>query len=295
MTRIKYIEKRFNGASRALIDHANRIIAEYEQQGLVLTLRQIYYQFVARGLLPNRQQEYKRLGSVLNDARLAGLVSWAAMEDRTRYLRRLPHWDSVGDILDGCAQQFRIDKWAGQPWQPEVWIEKDALVGVIEGVCNENQVPYFACRGHNSQSEQWAAGMRIRARFKNNRQRTLILHFGDHDPSGVHMTEDNQQRLEMFAGEQSFEIRRLALNMDQIERYNPPPNPVKMEDSRAEGYIQQFDTTECWELDALEPTVIRDLIQEELDSIRVRRAWELAERREREGRALLAKLAEQNR
>lgn len=288
MPRIAYQNKNFNGATLATIAKANEIIEEYAGQGFRLTLRQLYYQFVARGLLQNRQQEYKRLGSILNDARLAGLVDWDAIEDRTRFLRANAHWGSPAEILDGAASQYRIDKWATQRWRPEVWIEKDALVGVIEPVCRRLDVAYFACRGYNSQSEQWAAGMRLRERRGGlgAGQRTLVLHFGDHDPSGIDMTRDNDERLEMFAGYGWGELRRLALTRAQVDQFNPPPNPAKTTDSRYAGYRREHGD-ESWELDALEPVVIATLIEDAVRGVRDEALWEEAVEEEEDHRAQL--------
>lgn len=157
MPKIKYQDMNLGPAKLALVEQANAIIGEYRAQGFDLTLRQLYYQFVARDLLANRLQEYKRLGDVINDGRLAGLIDWDAIVDRTRFVRSLAHWNDPADIVNGAAQQFRVDLWATQPNRVEVWIEKDALVGVIEGVCQELDVPFFSCRGYTSQSEMWAA------------------------------------------------------------------------------------------------------------------------------------------
>jgi hypothetical protein len=88
---ICYTPRKFSPGSQEMISQANKIIDEYQAQGFNLTLRQLYYQFVARGLIANRVTEYKRLGSVINDARLAGEVGWEAIEDRTREVRRLPN------------------------------------------------------------------------------------------------------------------------------------------------------------------------------------------------------------
>jgi hypothetical protein len=154
-----YVPRRFSGGNAEVIDDANKIIEEYRNQGFVLTLRQLYYQFVARDLLPNIPSEYKRLGSVINDGRLAGLIDWESIEDRTRHVRETAHWSSPSDIIGSCANQFAIDKWASQPCRVEVWIEKDALLGVIEPACVDLDVPYFSCRGYSSQSELWRAGI----------------------------------------------------------------------------------------------------------------------------------------
>jgi len=265
MPYIEYVSKRFNPASKARIQQANAIIAEYQAQGFDLTLRQLYYQFISRDLLPNNQKSYNNLGSLISDARLAGLIDWSAIQDRTRNLRQNPHWDSPSDIIQACAKQYGVDRWEGQQYRPEVWIEKDALVGVIEGICNQWDVPYFSCRGYASQSEMWRAGQRLK-RYIDDGQTPIIFHFGDHDPSGKDMSRDIRDRLTMFLTDDDFEFRRLALTMDQIDEYNPPPNPAKITDSRADAYIAEFGN-KSWELDALEPKVIVELIDTAVQSV----------------------------
>src|SRR5215471_777560 len=151
MPRIRYVTKNFGPTALQVIREANAIIAEYAAQGYDLTLRQLYYQFVSRDLLPNRQSEYKRLGDIVNDARLAGLVDWEAIVDRTRNIRVLPHWTDPAAIVQAAADSFAVEKWAEQPRRVEVWIEKDALVGVFEPVCEELDIPLFSCRGYTSQ------------------------------------------------------------------------------------------------------------------------------------------------
>jgi hypothetical protein len=285
--KIAYIDKRIGGKRLAVINKANEIITTYAAQGFRLTLRQLYYQFVARDLIANNQKEYALLGDTINDARLCGLIDWNAIEDRTRNLRSVAHWTSPQSIVDSCAEQFRIDKWAKQSVRPEVWIEKDALAGVVEGICHELDVPYFSCRGYTSQSEMWAGAMRLKSHLQNG-QDTLILHFGDHDPSGKDMTRDITERLELFMG--GTEVRRLALNMDQIDKFNPPPNPAKLTDSRATAYIAEFGD-QSWELDALEPSVIVELIRSTVEEVRDADAWDEAVDEEDNHRSMLSRVA----
>lgn len=256
--KIQYIDKRFNHASRNIINSANEIIEEYQARGYDLTLRQLYYQFVSRDLITNNQSEYKRLGSVINDARLAGLIDWYAITDRTRNMRGNSHWTHPSEILRAAASSFYMDRWENQDRKFQVWIEKDALVGVIANVCKDLDVTYFSCRGYVSQSEMWLAGRYIK-RFPE----TTILHLGDHDPSGIDMSRDIQERLTTFA-ETDVEVIRLALNMDQIQEYAPPPNPAKITDSRYESYIQKYGY-ESWELDALDPDVLSTLIRDAIE------------------------------
>ena len=259
MPKVAYKEINFQQKSLHLIDLVNEVITEYRNQGYELTLRQVYYQLVARGHIPNNDKSYKNIGGLINDARLAGLIDWFAIIDRTRNLAKNSHWNTPVDIIESASYSYMLDKWKCQPNYVEVWVEKDALVGIVGQICRKLDVPYFSCRGYTSQSEMWSAAQRF-IKQSSRRSRTII-HLGDHDPSGIDMTRDIQERLEMFGAEVT--VKRVALTIDQISQFNPPPNPTKLTDSRATSYIEQYGN-ECWELDALEPQVISDLIEREV-------------------------------
>jgi hypothetical protein len=288
MPKIKYIDKRFNRSSRELIDRANAIVEDYQRDGYDLTLRQLYYQFVARGWIANEEKEYKRLGAIITDARLAGLIDWEAITDRTRNLRSNPHWASPAALVESAAGWFALDKWADQPNRPEVWIEKDALVGILEQVCEPLDVAYFSCRGYTSASEVWAAAGRL-DRYIRRGQHPIVIHLGDHDPSGIDMSRDIQDRFKTFGVD--VEFRRLALNMDQVRTHRPPPNPAKKTDARFESY-QELYGDESWELDALDPITLTGLIRDAVLSVRDDRRWSRAVAREAKAKAQLTRVAE---
>lgn len=294
MPKIEYVDKKFTAGSLKLIQIANDIITDYRAQGFDLTLRQLYYQFVSRNVIPNKQKEYNRLGSVINDARLAGLIDWNAIVDRTRFLRSNAHWTSPADIIRSSADQYQIDKWEGQEHRVEVWIEKDALIGVIEPICDKLDLPYFSCRGYTSQSEMWQAAQRlIRHSRGTPMAKPVIIHLGDHDPSGKDMSRDIQDRLDLFMEGRAVKhvrVERVALNMNQIEEYNPPPNPAKITDSRARAYIEQYGS-ESWELDALDPKVIAKLISDTVAQYRDDKLWNKRVRLEKRHKAELDKVA----
>jgi hypothetical protein len=295
MPTICYTEKKFHPKTETLISMCNVIIEEYRAQGFDLTLRQLYYQLVSRDIIANKQTEYDRLGSIVNDARLAGMIDWDAIVDRTRNLRKLSHWDTPGDIIHSAAQGYNIDRWLGQTVRVEVWIEKDALVGVIEGVCEELDVPFFSCRGYTSQSEMWSASQRMIERYTDAEQETVIIHLGDHDPSGIDMTRDIGDRLALFCEYEDCPaptIKRVALNSDQVTRYKPPPNPAKLTDSRATDYIRRHGAN-SWELDALSPAVIADLIRRNVMAEVNVAKYNARVETQKEGRTLLGKAAKQ--
>ena len=126
----EYVSRRFKPETMEKVAMAHVIIREYAEEGYDLTLRQLYYQFVSRGWLPNTDRNYKNLGAIVNNARLAGLLPWDAIVDRTRGLEARGHWETPVDIVRDAARSFGVDRWEGQDYRVEVWIEKDALVGV---------------------------------------------------------------------------------------------------------------------------------------------------------------------
>lgn len=263
MPRIKYKDINFRDKSLELINLINDVIGEYSLQGYELTLRQAYYQLVARGYIPNNERSYKNVGNLINDGRLAGLIDWNSITDRTRNLRNRSHWATPSEVIASARYSYHLDMWEDQPNYVEVWVEKDALVDIVGQACYPIDTPYFSCRGYTSQSEMWTAAQRfLRQGY---REQRVIIHLGDHDPSGIDMTRDIQDRLNMF-GADVF-VKRVALTMDQIEEYSPPPNPAKITDSRAAGYIERFGN-ESWELDALEPQMLTRLIQNEVTAYR---------------------------
>lgn len=289
MAREKFKDICFKGSSKVVISNAINILTELVGMGYTLTLRQLYYQLVSRDMLTNSLKEYKRLGSIINDARLAGLIDWDWIEDRTRNLQSVSHWKEPSDIIRSAAESFRIDKWSDQRHRIEVWVEKDALIGVLERACRGLDVAWFSCRGYTSQSELYSAGKRLE-RYMLKRQTPVVIHLGDHDPSGIDMTRDVDDRLFMFAGTQ-VEVRRIALNMPQVEEYNPPPNPAKITDSRFEGY-QRVHGDESWELDALDPRVIHKLIEDTVAEYRDDDLFEARQEEEDEKRKLLSMSAD---
>lgn len=269
-----FIDKKFSSAHKQVIKQANQIIDEYAAHGYTLTLRQIHYQFVARDWYENTQQNYKRLGNILDAARKAGLVDWDAIEDRTRSLRRIPVWTSPEKALEQIHRTFKLDPWKEQPvlTRVEVWVEKDAAVGIVEPTCNALRIPFFSCRGYSSSSGLYEAGKRL-AHYDAAGYRTLILYLGDHDPSGVQMTDVSRERVQLYS-RLDVEFRRIALTLEQVEEYNPPANFVKETDSRTKWYMDQFETEDCWELDALRPQVVDALIRSHVDPLIDKAAWD---------------------
>lgn len=276
MSKIKYIEKRFRNDTLDLINTANEIIEDYQRRGYELTLRQLYYQLVSRDLIPNTEKSYNKLGSTISNARDAGLVDWQAIVDRTRSRNGISTWENPGEIMRSAYRSFKIDKWQNQNYRVFVWVEKEALAGVISRACSDNdiRVDYVSCRGYMSASTIWREAQNIKNIYYNLEQTPIIIHLGDHDPSGIDMTRDNIERLQLYS-ELTFEfdLERIALNIDQIETYNPPPNPAKITDTRAGKYIEMYGR-KSWELDALDPDILVELVQDKVNEYKDEDLWE---------------------
>lgn len=290
MAKEAFITKKFTAPSLIRIEQINAILEEYRRQGYRLSLRQLYYQLVARALIENSQKSYKNIGSLVSDARQAGLIDWAMLEDRGRNTSAAAHWTSVSAILSACASQYKIDKWKAQRYHIEVMVEKDALSGVLEPVCRELDIAITANKGYSSSSTMYDIGKRLAAHQKAGKQ-LCIIYLGDHDPSGIDMTRDVDERLTMFARTGKIEVVRVALNYAQVEDWQPPENPAKETDSRFEAYQAEFGDS-SWELDAVEPRTLADLVRKAVWERRDETLWGEALKQEETERQALKLMAD---
>lgn len=255
-----FVEKNFKAQSLELIERANAIIDDYQGQGLRLTLRQLYYQFVSKNWLANTERSYKNLGSLLNDARLAGLVDWDAIEDRNRAPVIWAEYDNIKELIDSTLDGFRLPRWRDQEHYVELWVEKAALAGVLEPLAAEFHVTLMVNRGYSSASAMYESAKRF-ARVQHREGREPVLFYlGDHDPSGEDMVRDIRDRLMLF-GVRDIDVQKLALTMEQVQQYHPPPNPAKTTDSRHAGYVAEHGTRSSWEVDALNPALLATIIR----------------------------------
>ena len=284
-----YVETKFRQDSLTMIAKIEQIMREYVADGYMLTVRQLYYQLVARDIIPNTERSYKNTVRLVNEARLAGLLDWDAIEDRTRGFLRVPSWTSGKAILDSCAAQFHMDMWVDQPCRIYCIVEKEALAGVLQRVCSKYDIPLLAARGYPSASvlREFA-----KAELMSSTQRILILHLGDHDPSGIDMSRDLEERLRLLSRRSAFELIRVALTMDQIEDQGPPPNPAKTTDSRFAEYEALYGY-ESWELDALQPRFLTRLVEEHVLEVLDENLWNARQGEINEIRRRIYEVAEQ--
>lgn len=291
----------FSQASLDMIEQAQVIGAEYEAADLwPMTIRQLHYQFITRGHYANEYNNYQKLVKKMTDARWYGEIDWDMLEDRNRDLHRQPTWDSPSDMIDTCVSQYRTDVWATQEYRPEVWIEKDAASGVIRKPCEELRVPFMPAKGFASTSSVHVTGKRLAGYIKGG-QTPIVIYIGDHDGAGFAMLDGEEGlrvRLSRIANA-TIDIRRIALTREQIKDNRLPPNRTKSETEAAKDrnkprYDREYPWAkgDYWELDALEPNAIMELIRESISPLISKRKWKAALAREQEGRDRLQSLAD---
>lgn len=263
----KFIDKKFGPERRAQIDRANEIIEQYKEDGIQLTLRQLYYQFVSRNWLANTEASYKNLGDVISDARLAGLINWSAISDLGR-TPSLPgndgsKWEFL-NRLSGYATVFALDRWRGQRHYVELHVEKQALSSVLGPVADDWMIGFSMNKGYASQTAFYDASKRFIEAENSDNKECVCLYVGDHDPSGLDMIRDFRDRMEVFGA--NVEVIPIALTRAQVRQYGCPPNPAKMTDARADAYVAEHGR-QSWEVDALDPKVLRTIVNKAIATL----------------------------
>jgi len=274
MARVKFQELNFRPKTKAILVDVHKVLQDFREKGFnVLTLRQLYYQFVARDLFPdswydpeyeskNNPKSYNKFGNIISKGRRAGVIDWGAIEDRGRKLLGFEEHTNVDSFFEDLEYNYHVNLWKNQRYRVEVWAEKDAVTNVVQAACDPFGVDYMANKGYSSDSALYRAAQRIKHHMTYSEQFTIVIYIGDHDPSGIDMTRDLSERMQLFGGwKDKFPIYRIALNYDQVEAMSLPPDPAKTADPRGFGYIEKYGTN-AWELDAIPPDILKEIIQD---------------------------------
>ena len=264
MSREKFSDKlHLNKKNQEQLEVINSIIKEYAKEGYRLTLRQLYYQLVSRDIIANQLKEYSKLSGLLVKGRMAGIVDWDAIEDRIR-VPYIPYSvDGIEDAIQDTIDQYRLDRQDNQEVYIEMWVEKDALSGVLKRITSHYHIKLMVNRGYCSCTAMHEAYKRFQEQEESGKK-IVLLYLGDHDPSGLDMDRDIKERLEEFGVD--VEVRRIGLTSEQIKKYNPPTNPAKFKDPRAKDYIEKFGKS-SWEVDALNPKILHELVKENVEEL----------------------------
>ena len=261
----KFRDEKFSKPTKFILDKILEVVDEYQARGILLTVRQTYYQLVGRAYIENNARMFQKVSRIITKARYNGLIDWDIIEDRSRTSLIPYYYKNIPDFLMSVADSYRLDRWAGQEYYLELITEKDALSSVLTPIVYEKyRITFNVVRGYSSVTKLYEMSKRILKAVKAEKK-PVILYIGDHDPSGLDMVRDIEERLRELTYGLKTEIVHVALTTEQIERYNPPPNFAKLTDKRAENYIRQFGR-ESWEVDALRPDILVNILEATIQS-----------------------------
>jgi hypothetical protein len=253
------------------------IVAEMQP----MTVRQVFYQATVHGLVEKAESGYAKVQTDLTLMRREGVLPYDWLADNTRWQRKPRTFDSVEDALNATAQFYRKSLWADADAYVEIWLEKDALAGVVYPVTSMYDVPLMVARGYASLSFLHSA-----AEFINDLTVPIyIYHLGDYDPSGVNAGEKIEETLREMAPDAEIHFERLAVTREMIRAWRLPTRPTKTSDTRAKGFGNI-----SVELDAIDPQRLRDLVQAVIEVHLPARQFEVLKAAEESERELLAGL-----
>jgi hypothetical protein len=231
------------------------IMMEFERQQPPMTVRQMFYRMSAQNIVPKTESGYDKVGYALKNMRLEGAIPFEWIADNTRWMRKPRTHSDMATMLAESARFYRRDLWANQPDYVEIWLEKDALAGVVYDVTSEFDVPLYVSRGYSSVSYVYAAAEALKAIDKPK----YIYHLGDYDASGKDAARDIQEKLWKFGAD--FEFIEIAVTDEQIDLFNLQTRPPKPKDSRA----KQWGDKQAVELDAIPPSMLRRLVRDVIE------------------------------
>lgn len=243
-------------ATRAEMQDREDALVEILSEIQPATVRQVYYQATVRGLVEKTEAGYSRVQRALVDLRRAGRIPYGWIADNTRMMRKPRSYDGLADLIEQTAKLYRRNLWRDADAYAEVWLEKDALSGVIYPVTSEFDVPLMVARGYSSltflhEAAEYMAG--------ENRP-VYVYHLGDRDPSGVDAANKIESTLRELAPGAEIHFERLAVLPEQVSAWSLPTRPTKMSDSRSRNWIG-----DSVELDAVHPDALRKLVRNAIE------------------------------
>jgi len=245
---------------KEIMDRACELIKEYNEESIRPTVRQIHYRLASEqvGGYQNNKRCYKSLSEKLVKARMKGLIDWGGLADHVRYMLWTRLVPTVGELIEQATSSFGEDPWDAMGKRVVVWLEKDALAELIYHVVAGYYVPLAVSRGYSSWTFIYDNLDILKSVLE-----VKVFYLGDHDPSGLDIERFTKEAMRYFGI--NLELRRVALTYEQIQRYNLLPNPTKRADPRSKEYIIKYGDV-CWELDALEPKTLQQIVRSAVES-----------------------------
>ena len=268
-------------STKAEVEHRREALFDLVATMVPMTVRQVFYQATVHGLVEKSDDGYDRIQRDLVLMRRAGTLPYNWLTDNTRWQRRPRTFGSVGEALAETARLYRKRLWDEQDCYVEIWLEKDALAGVVWPVTNEFDVPLMVARGYASLSFLHTAAEYINTL----NVPAFIYHFGDYDPSGVNAGDKIEQTLREMAPAAEIHFERIAVTPKLITEWNLPTRPIKTTDSRARGF-----GAVSVELDAIHPEMLRGLVAGAIEQHLPARQHEVLKAAEKSEQTLIRQL-----
>jgi hypothetical protein len=268
-------------STKAGVEARREALWDIIHAGKPMTVRQVFYQATVHGLVEKAETGYAKVQTDLTVMRRSGDLPYDYLADNTRWQRKPDTFNSVEEALRETARFYRKSLWTDADCYVEIWLEKDALSGVIYPITSMYDVPLMVARGYASLSFLHSA-----AEFINDLDvPAYIYHLGDFDPSGVNAGEKIEETLREMAPDADISFERIAVTREQIEEWDLPTRPTKTSDSRARGFGEI-----SVELDAIDPNQLRELVKTAIEEHLPAEEYEVLKAAEASERELLTSL-----
>jgi hypothetical protein len=269
-------------ATKAEVEERRNLLLAIIYDGKPMTVRQVFYQATVHGLVEKAESGYAKVQNDLTLMRRADALPYFWLADNTRWQRKPRTFDSVESALQETAKFYRKALWNDADCYVEIWLEKDALAGVVYPITSMFDVALMVARGYASLSFLYTAAEHINSLDVP----AYIYHLGDFDPSGVNAGKKIEETLMEMAPDAEIYFERIAVTPRQIERWDLPTRPTKAKDTRAKGFGDI-----SVELDAIEPNRLRQIVRRAIEQHLPRHQFKVLKAAEESERLLLTQWA----
>ena len=238
------------------------LILDWARQHRPVTVRQIFYRLSTLEAVDKSERGYKVVGRLCTQMRLDGEIPFSYFADNTRWMRRPRTYNTIQEALELTAQTYRKSLWQNQTAAAEIWLEKEALAGVIYPVTSLWDVPLMVVKGYPSVTFLHTAASQMKNDYFHHNRITKIFYLGDRDPSGVDIYRHITERIPEFAPQTPVIFQHVAVTPAQVRQWQLPSRPTKKKDSRAKGF-----EGESVELDAIQPSDLRQLVTDCIEKV----------------------------
>ncbi|GJE14442.1 hypothetical protein FOHLNKBM_5517 [Methylobacterium longum] len=248
--------------SKTAVADIKQVIYDIAAADHPMTVRQVFYQLVNRDVIEKSEAEYQQtVVRLLTSMRVSGELPFEWIVDHSRRRRLTQTYTSMTEAVEDTARFYRKSALRESPAYIEIWVEKDALSGIMWDATSIYDVPLLSSKGMPSLTFLHTTAEEINFEWEIRDRPTYLYQFGDHDPTGALIPKTIEARLREFCPEAEFTVERVSLTEAQITEHRLPTRPTKREGNRhAKGF-----EGESVELDALHPRILKAMVTEVIE------------------------------